>query len=584
MILYLAAFLALAAQDARELGRQALAAGRLDEAEAHLQAALAANPPRIFEVHYALGRLYLQKRDYLRARESFDACLARAPRFSPALVGRARAALFLEDVEAGLAGLKAARSSPDAPPEAELLENDVEMYVSRGTRASSASIQDLSSAREYLRLGASFLARGQTDAAIRSLRVASAIDDLNPIPFLFLKERSEEPPLLYPELPAEFLLLRQAFEAGDFDKAASAADAILKRRALFVPARLLLLEGASARKRFVDALVQYDELIIQLPPLFEIHARAARLALEAEAYELAECSASQALEIEPSDPTLLFLLAQAQLEAGKAKEAIATCERAIASGAATAPIYFTLGNALHGRMEIASSIAALQKAVELDPQAAEDIASFALSSLTTEEYRNLRSLLEAHVESHRDNVNTLYSLGVMCLREGELDKARDYLERVQKLAPKDVQAYYNLALLHQRAGREDLAREAMAWFQELKAEEDALWQEGHRLSDVRIRGENAAVRGELEEAIATFTELVKTRNEETLGDYVRLGEALLAAGRLEEAREAFESSLSQTARDAAGLEGLSRVAAGLGDSKKSAAYGAAAALLTRRCP
>ena len=56
------------------------------------------------------------------------------------------------------------------------------------------------------------------------------------------------------------------------------------------------------------------------------------------------------------------------------------------------------------------------------------------------------------------------------LREGDLEKARGYLERVRDLAPKDVQAYYNLALLHQRAGREDLAREAMARFQALKAE------------------------------------------------------------------------------------------------------------------
>jgi tetratricopeptide (TPR) repeat protein len=583
-MLYLAVLLALAAQDPRELGRQALAAGRLEEAEAHLLAALAANPPRVFEIHYALGRLYLQKRDYSRARDSFGASIARAPRFSPAYVGRARAALFLEDLEVGIADLKAARSSPDAPPEAALLENDLELYVSRGAKASPESIQDLSSAREYLRFGASLLARDRSDAAIRSLRVASAIDDQNPIPFLFLKERGEEPEPPFPELAAEFVLARQAFEAGDFDRASSAAEAILKRRELFVPARLLILDAATARKRFVDALVQYHELESRLPPLFELHARAARLALEAGAYELAECSAASALSIAPTDPTLLFLLAQAQLEAGKAKESIATCERAIASGIATAPIYFTLGNALHGRMEIASSIAALRKAVELDPQAAEDIASFALSSLTTEDHRNLRALLEAYVESHPRSVNTLYSLGVMSLREGELETARGYLERVRDLAPKDVQAYYNLALLHQRAGREDLALAAMARFQELKAEEEALWQEGHRLSDVRIRGENAAARGELEEAIAAFTELVKTRTEETPADTVLLGEALLAAGRIDEAERAFESARTQTAKDAAALEGLSRVAAARGDSGKSAAYGDAAALLKRRCP
>jgi tetratricopeptide (TPR) repeat protein len=231
-------------------------------------------------------------------------------------------------------------------------------------------------------------------------------------------------------------------------------------------------------------------------------------------------------------------------------------------------------------MEIGASIAALQKAVELDPQAAEEIASFALSSLTTEEYGNLRSLLESHVESHRDNVNTLYSLGVMSLREGDLEKARGYLERVRELAPRDVQAYYNLALLHQRAGREELAREAMARFQELKAEENELWREGHRRSNLRLRAESAG----LSERIEILTELVKTKSEETPGDYVLLGEALLAAGRAEEAREAFESSRTQTARDAAALQGLSRAEEALGNSEKSTAYEEAAALLSRRCP
>jgi Tfp pilus assembly protein PilF len=231
-------------------------------------------------------------------------------------------------------------------------------------------------------------------------------------------------------------------------------------------------------------------------------------------------------------------------------------------------------------MEIGASIAALRKAVELDPQAAEDIASFALSSLTTEEYRSLRTLLEAHVATHGTNVNTLYGLGVMSLREGELEKARQYLERVREIAPRDVQAHYNLALLHQRAGREDLARESMARFQELKAEEGELWREGHRLSNLRLRAENAG----LEERIEILSELVKTPSQETSADYVLLGEGLLAARRLAEARDAFEKAQTQTAEDVRALEGLSRVAAALGDNEKSRAYAAAAALLKRRCP
>ncbi|MGH9388191.1 MAG: hypothetical protein ACRD1Z_01140, partial [Vicinamibacteria bacterium] len=103
---------------------------------------------------------------------------------------------------------------------------------------------------------------------------------------------------------------------------------------------------------------------------------------------------------------------------------------------------------------------------------------------------------------------------------------------------------------------------------------------GHRRSNLRIRAENAP----LEEKIEILTELVKSRTEETPADYVLLGEALLAAGRIEEARDAFGKGRTQTAREVKALEGLSRVEAALGDSRKSADFAEAAALQRRRCP
>jgi tetratricopeptide (TPR) repeat protein len=565
--------LALAAQDSLQLGRQALAAGRLEEAETHLRAALSANAPRVFEVYYALGRLYLQKRDYAGARQAFEECLARAPRFAPALVGSARAALVLGDLEAGVAELKSAAGLPEAPPEAALLASDADLYSSRGAGASGEPVKDLSNAREYLRLGAFLLARDDKKAALRAFRVSSAIDDLNPIAYLFLKDLGEELPPPYPELPADFSRARERADA-------ALASSILSRRSAFVPARLLLIDRHLGAKRPVEALVEYEKLIFELPPISGLYSLAARLAFSAEVYEVAECYASHALEHESGDTTLAFLLAEAQLAAGKAEKSIATCERTIASGGGTAPLYFTLGNALHGRMEIAASIAALRKAVELDPQAAENIASFALSSLTTEDYQNLRALLEAHVETHSDNVNTLYSLGVMSLREGDLERARGYLERVRELAPRNAQAYYNLALLYQRSGDDASAEEAMGRFREIKAGEEALWKEGHRRSNLRIRAEKAG----LEERIEILTGLVKVPSQDAPGDFVLLGEALLSAGRLAEAREAFEKGRTQTARDAAALDGLGRVEAALGNQERARALSEASALLKRSCP
>jgi hypothetical protein len=120
----------------------------------------------------------------------------------------------------------------------------------------------------------------------------------------------------------------------------------------------------------------------------------------------------------------------------------------------------------------------------------------------------------------------------------------------------------------------------MARFQELKAEENARWTEGHRLSNLRIQAESAP----LEERIAILSDLVKRRTAETADDYVRLGEALLEASRVEDAIAAFEKGRTQTARDVKALEGLTRAASAAGDVRKAEAYEEAAALLKRRCP
>jgi tetratricopeptide (TPR) repeat protein len=466
-------WLVFLAQDPRELGREALAEGRLDEAETHFQAALASNPPRVFEVHYALGRLYLQKRDYPRARESFDACLSRAPRFAPALVGRARASLFLEDMEAAVADLTAARSLPDAPAESQLLESDIDLYLSRGAGASPGPIQDPQRERVSAgRRGPSVRGKNRRRVALFSRRLGHRRSEPDRVPVLERARRRSAAALS----DASFRVSPRArcFREERF-RGCRGRSRENPRAPSRVRARAATPPGIA---RGGEAVGRCPRSVREAGLGASARLRASRprqpARAPAEAHGLAECHALRALELKPQEPTMLFLLAESQLGAGDAAEAIATCERAIASGAATAPVYFTLGNALHGRMEIAASIAALRRAVELDPQAAEDIASFALSSLTTEDFRSLRSLLEAHVEEHPRNLNTLYSLGVMSLREGELEKARKYLERVREIAPRDVQAHYNLALLHQRAGREDLARESMARFQELKAEEDAL--------------------------------------------------------------------------------------------------------------
>ena len=106
--------------------------------------------------------------------------------------------------------------------------------------------------------------------------------------------------------------------------------------------------------------------------------------------------------------------------------------------------------------------------------------------MTTEDYRALRDLLEEHVGTHSDNVNTLYSLAVMHVRDGELDEAERLFLRVEKLVPKRAQVHYNLAMIYARHGREEDAGVAMDRFREVKGLENEEWERQNRINARRL--------------------------------------------------------------------------------------------------
>ena len=71
-------------------------------------------------------------------------------------------------------------------------------------------------------------------------------------------------------------------------------------------------------------------------------------------------------------------------------------------------------------MDISQAMEALESAIEKNPEAAEDIASFALAVLTASDSVQLREILEKHAANHPENINTLYSLGVLYLNQNQL--------------------------------------------------------------------------------------------------------------------------------------------------------------------
>ena len=85
-----------------QLGRIALERGDWEAARRHLVIAVESDPRRPYLAWQLLGQAQLFLDEPAAARRSFDEALERAPRFGPALVGRARASLVLEDFDGAL--------------------------------------------------------------------------------------------------------------------------------------------------------------------------------------------------------------------------------------------------------------------------------------------------------------------------------------------------------------------------------------------------------------------------------------------------------------------------------------------------
>ncbi len=611
-----------------QLGRLALQRGDLAAAEEHLAAAARSGPDRPAVVWTLLGQTrYLDRRPQA-ALEAFERALEHAPRLGSALVGRARAALLVDRPEAALADLERAAELAGARDEALLLAAETLLYLGRpeeallrldrldpidpervegaggpptreaaagrllalaidpgGRRQLAAAVgRDADLAAGFLALAVAALERGDRAAARMPLEVALTLDDRDPVPALFLRRLGIEPrpPAAWPDLARVLAAAGRALEERDGERAAELARDILERRPLHVPARQMLVAAAELRGELWQALAGLRALTGLLAELPAPAAALADLARRIGALELAECACRQALERDPEDGALHALLAVILAARGEPGEAIAAAHRALALGHETGGVWKTLGDLHHARMEIPQSIAALGRAVELDPAAAESIAGFALASLTAEDQASLRALLESAAARPDAGANTLFALGAMYLREGELARARAAHERLLRLAPGEPEVHYNLGLIALRQGREEDGRREMERFRELKAREGELWERKNLEERQRREAELALAAGDAGRAIELY-EALRAAAAVTAADLVALAAARRAAGDREAAVERLEEALELSPYDREAIAALAGDAAALGRSELAAAARERLALLEPPC-
>ncbi len=322
---------------------------------------------------------------------------------------------------------------------------------------------------------------------------------------------------------------------------------------------------AESRDELWQALGTYEQLLDRLGSVPGIEQDVARVAQTMGATELASCAARRALKADAEDAALWYLLAAIEEDRGDIDAAIAACERSLALGNEDVRLWLKLGELYFEQMKISESIVAYQEAMAREPRAAEAVRSFALSSLTTEQYEALRQVLESHIEVYPENLNTLYSLGVMNLRDNRLEEAERYLLRLAQLAPDHRQVHYNLGQLYLRLGDTARGQAEMQRFAAIKEAENRDWEHHNQAHFRRVEARKAIEEGQLEAAIPLWEQSIAEGTAE-VSDYLELAEAQLRLGAAGEAVARYEGVLSSFPYNRDALAGLLRAAAAAEDS------------------
>ncbi len=591
------------------LGRLAFDRGDLEESSKLFQTATEGEFPRAFSAWYYLGRTRILQREFTGAVEALDAALERAPEFSLALMERGRARLFMGDVEAGLADLHHILEAAEPPGQAAVLTGQLLVVLGRNeeARAVAQALKDRSQDGDrshrraewllaalnpnpqgwaelagaigdspeagdlYWALGELHLGTHPQHSAML-FRIALDHDSENPVSWLALErlvgqEEVVTLPDSMPNLRPALLRSRRLWEEGRHEEGRQIALRLLDQRPHLVPALLLLAQDAERREDLWQATWIYEQLLDWLGPIPSFGRRLAEVAQTMGAEELAMCGAHVALYGESQNGALYYLLGAIESDRGETEAAIEAYERALELGHEDVRIWLRLGELHFEQMEISASIEAYEGAMSMDPAAAEAVRPFALSSLTTEQYASVREILEKHIEQHPESINTLYSLGVMSLRDNHLEEAKTYFLRLAEVAPDHRQVHYNLGQILLRQGDTAAGQAEMKSFRQIKAAEDEEWEVHNQAHFRRVEARKLTAAGQPEQAIPLYAQSVSEGAAE-LSDYLELAAANLAVGRVGDALEGYEGILSSYPYHHAALEGLIEAARESGEQPK----------------
>lgn len=122
---------------------------------------------------------------------------------------------------------------------------------------------------------------------------------------------------------------------------------------------------------------------------------------------------------------------------------------------------------------------------------ADDLATInnlAMAYFYSGEMANAKKQLEIILAADEHNFNALDGMGMVALKQGDNDKALEFLERAQKINAKDMYLLVHLSVAHNNSGQTELAEKEMKIAKSLASDElDKTWIE----NEVKILSHSA---------------------------------------------------------------------------------------------
>ena len=172
----------------------------------------------------------------------------------------------------------------------------------------------------------------------------------------------------------------------------------------------------------------------------------------------------------PAEPSYSYALAAARLRNGERLEAVRLLKEFVVIRPNDASGFYLLGAALYALKDFAEAQKALEKSLNLLPDAdAEYLLGLSLAE-KGDRKGSIEALLRA-VSDRSDHVGAHAALGAEYREDGKYDQARLHLERAIALNPKDLRAHYQLGLVYAKLGDQESARKMFARADELRSEE-----------------------------------------------------------------------------------------------------------------